>query len=38
MWRKTFKHRYIRMFEQVKKVNPNVVFIMHSDERGAASG
>ncbi len=31
MWRKTFKHRYIRMFEQVKKVNPNVIFIMHSD-------
>lgn len=31
MWRKTFKHRYIKMFEQVKKVNPDVIFIMHSD-------
>ncbi|MEN6309683.1 MAG: uroporphyrinogen decarboxylase family protein [Anaerohalosphaeraceae bacterium] len=35
MWRKTFKHRYVRMFEQIKKVNSDVIFIMHSD--GAVS-
>lgn len=31
MWRKTFKHRYVRIFEQIKKVNSDVIFIMHSD-------
>ena len=31
MWRQTFKPRYLRMFEQIKKVNPNVILIMHSD-------
>jgi len=31
MWRKTFKFRYLRLFEQIKKINPNVVLIMHSD-------
>lgn len=31
MWRRTFKPRYLRMFEQVRKVNQDVIFIMHSD-------
>lgn len=31
MWRQTFKPRYLRMLKQIKKVNPDVIFIMHSD-------
>jgi uroporphyrinogen decarboxylase len=31
MWRKTFKLRYLRMFERIRKVNPDVIFMMHSD-------
>lgn len=31
MWRKTFKPRYLRIFEQIRKVNPNVILMMHSD-------
>jgi uroporphyrinogen decarboxylase len=31
MWRRIFKPRYIRMLERVKAVNPNIIFIMHSD-------
>lgn len=31
MWRETFKPRYRRMLEQVKKVNPDVIIVMHSD-------
>ena len=31
MWRKTFKPRYVRMFEKVKLVKPEVLLIMHSD-------
>lgn len=31
MWRKMFKSRYIRMFELLKKENPDIIIIMHSD-------
>lgn len=31
MWRQTFKPRYIRMFERIRKRYPDVVLIMHSD-------
>jgi uroporphyrinogen decarboxylase len=31
MWRQTFKPRYIRMFEQIRKRYPRIIFIMHSD-------
>lgn len=31
MWRKIFKPRYIRMFELLKKENPDLIIIMHSD-------
>jgi len=31
MWRERFKYRYVRMFETVKKKNPDVIVIMHSD-------
>ncbi|UCD29184.1 MAG: hypothetical protein JSV03_01490 [Planctomycetota bacterium] len=31
MWRNTFKCRYVRMFKHIKKENPDVIIIMHSD-------
>lgn len=31
MWRKTFKPRYLRMFEKIRKLTPEVIFMMHSD-------
>ena len=31
MWRKMFKPRYVRMFELLKKQNPDLIIIMHSD-------
>ena len=31
MWRGQFKPRYIRLFELLKKENPNLIIIMHSD-------
>ncbi|MHC4123742.1 MAG: uroporphyrinogen decarboxylase family protein [Planctomycetota bacterium] len=31
MWCKLFKPRYIRMFELLKKENPDIIIIMHSD-------
>lgn len=31
MWRKMFKPRYVRMFELLKKENPDLIIIMHSD-------
>ena len=31
IWRQTFKPRYCRMFEQIRKRYPNIIFIMHSD-------
>ena len=31
MWREMFKPRYVRMFELLKKENPDLIIIMHSD-------
>jgi len=31
MWREQFKPRYERLFEKVKKENPEIIIIMHSD-------
>jgi len=31
MWREMFRPRYIRMFELLKKENPDLIIIMHSD-------
>ncbi len=31
MWRQSFKPRYIRMFDLLKKENPDLILIMHSD-------
>jgi len=31
MWRQRFKPRYIRMFETIRKENPDLIIIMHSD-------
>lgn len=31
MWRQMFKPRWIRMIEEVKKVKPEIIIIMHSD-------
>jgi uroporphyrinogen decarboxylase len=31
IWRKMFKPRYIRLFEKIRKINPDIMIIMHSD-------
>jgi uroporphyrinogen decarboxylase len=31
MWRLTFKPRYVRIFEQIRKLHPDIIFMMHSD-------
>lgn len=31
MWRRDFKPRYQRMIDELKKINPEVIIIMHSD-------
>ena len=31
MWREMFKGRYVRMFEKLRAINPEVTIIMHSD-------
>jgi len=31
MWREIFKPRYVRMFDLLKKENPDLIIIMHSD-------
>ncbi len=31
MWRRMFKPRYLRMFDEIKKQNPQIIIIMHSD-------
>lgn len=31
MWRNRFKPRYQRMFDALRKVNPDIILIMHSD-------
>jgi uroporphyrinogen decarboxylase len=31
MWRQMFKPRWIRMIDEVKKINPEIIIIMHSD-------
>jgi uroporphyrinogen decarboxylase len=31
MWRQTFKPRYVRMFEKIRKLHPGIIFMMHSD-------
>ncbi len=30
-WRRLFKPRYVRMFDTIRKENPTIIFIMHSD-------
>ena len=31
MWRETFKPRYVRMFDRIRKLNPDIILMMHSD-------
>ncbi|MCF7928700.1 MAG: hypothetical protein K9L68_06980 [Spirochaetales bacterium] len=31
MWRQRFKHRYERMIKELRKINPEIIIIMHSD-------
>jgi uroporphyrinogen decarboxylase len=31
MWRNMFKPRYIRLFEKIREINPDIMIIMHSD-------
>jgi len=31
MWRRTFKPRYVRLFEALRRKNPDLIIIMHSD-------
>ncbi len=31
MWRKDFKPRYVRMINELKRINPDIIIIMHSD-------